>query len=70
MKLTFLLLLGIFFRKSLHKTNHETLFLPVNLHVQRFFANNDSLRRSSSLDIVTAGAFTAASLGFKGGGLL
>ncbi|XP_022209306.2 inositol polyphosphate-4-phosphatase type I A isoform X2 [Drosophila obscura] len=49
---------GIFFKQSSVKTDESLEFLPVNLHVQRMWAQNDTLQRRGFLDIVTVGAFT------------
>ena len=45
-------------------------FAPINLHLQRMWAQNESLRRSGFYDIMTVGAFAANTLGFKQGGLV
>ncbi|XP_002022377.2 type I inositol 3,4-bisphosphate 4-phosphatase isoform X2 [Drosophila persimilis] len=49
---------GVFFKRSSVKTDESLEFLPVNLHVQRMWAQNDTLQRRGFLDIVTVGAFT------------
>ncbi|KAL7643148.1 UNVERIFIED_CONTAM: hypothetical protein RMT77_006438 [Armadillidium vulgare] len=60
---------GICYRKSAEKDESALEFAPINLHIQRLFAQNESLRRSKFYDIITVGAFSANSLGFKKGGL-
>lgn len=66
----FMFISGINFRKSVQKDESSLEFAPVNLHLQRLFGHNESLRRVKFYDIVTVGAFSANSLGFKQGGLL
>lgn len=53
------------------KTDESLEFIPVNLHLQRMWAQNDSLNRTGVLDIITVGAFTrhAGKMG-KCGGLI
>lgn len=63
-----LLLSGPDFRKSEDKSSQELEFVPVNLHLQRMWAENDSLRKSAFYDIITHGAFT--SIPMKSPGLI
>ena len=60
---------GVYYRKSIEKTEQTLEFAPINLHVHRFCAANDSLRHFETYDTVTVGAFSANSLGFSKGGL-
>ena len=62
------LLSGPDFRRSEDKTSQELEFVPVNLHLQRMWAENDSLRKSAFYDIITHGAFT--SIPMKSPGLI
>ncbi|KAK7074207.1 hypothetical protein SK128_026670 [Halocaridina rubra] len=43
---------------------------PTNLHLQRMWAQNESLRRSGFYDIMTVGVFSAHPHGYKNGGLV
>ncbi|XP_034475025.1 inositol polyphosphate-4-phosphatase type I A [Drosophila innubila] len=62
---------GIFYKRSATKTDESLEFLPVNLHVQRMWAQNDTLQRRGVLDIITVGAFTRHDAkGRKCGGLI
>uniref|UniRef100_A0A1I8PZI0 phosphatidylinositol-3,4-bisphosphate 4-phosphatase n=2 Tax=Stomoxys calcitrans TaxID=35570 RepID=A0A1I8PZI0_STOCA len=62
---------GPFFKRSSVKTDESLEFIPVNLHLQRMWVQNDSLNRSAVLDIVTVGAFTRhGGLKKKTGGLI
>ncbi|KAH8411615.1 hypothetical protein KR215_007300 [Drosophila sulfurigaster] len=62
---------GVFYKRSSTKTDESLEFLPVNLHVQRMWAQNDTLQRRGLLDIVTVGAFTRHDAkGRKCGGLI
>lgn len=62
---------GIFYKRSATKTDESLEFLPVNLHVQRMWAQNDALQRRGVLDIITVGAFTRHDVkGRKCGGLI
>lgn len=45
-------------------------FAPVNLHLQRMWAYNDTLKRDGFLDIITVGAFTRHNGKSKTGGLI
>ncbi|XP_026837341.1 type I inositol 3,4-bisphosphate 4-phosphatase isoform X2 [Drosophila erecta] len=49
---------GVSFKRSAAKADEALEFLPVNLHVQRMWAQNDTLQRRGLLDVVTVGAFT------------
>ncbi|KAG5684624.1 hypothetical protein PVAND_013846 [Polypedilum vanderplanki] len=61
---------GKFFKPSA-KRNDETLeFAPINLHLQRMVAHNDTLKKSGCLDVVTVGAFTRHTGKQKTGGLI
>ncbi|KAK8746508.1 hypothetical protein OTU49_017056, partial [Cherax quadricarinatus] len=40
------------------------------LHLQRLWAQNESLRRSGFYDVITSGVFSAYSQGYKNGGLV
>lgn len=48
-----------FFKASSLKENATLEFAPVNLHLQRMWAHNDTLNKTGFHDIVTAGAFAA-----------
>uniref|UniRef100_A0A6P4E4G4 phosphatidylinositol-3,4-bisphosphate 4-phosphatase n=1 Tax=Drosophila rhopaloa TaxID=1041015 RepID=A0A6P4E4G4_DRORH len=62
---------GISFKRSSAKADEALEFLPVNLHVQRMWAQNDTLQRRGLLDVVTVGAFTRHDAkGRKCGGLI
>ncbi|XP_030244410.1 inositol polyphosphate-4-phosphatase type I A isoform X2 [Drosophila navojoa] len=62
---------GVYYKRSAVKTDESLEFLPVNLHVQRMWAQNDALHRRGVLDIVTVGAFTRHDAkGRKCGGLI
>ncbi|XP_030568017.1 inositol polyphosphate-4-phosphatase type I A isoform X1 [Drosophila novamexicana] len=62
---------GVHYKRSAAKTDEALEFLPVNLHVQRMWAQNDALQRRGVLDIVTVGAFTRHDAkGRKCGGLI
>ncbi|XP_057375635.1 inositol polyphosphate-4-phosphatase type I A-like isoform X2 [Daphnia carinata] len=58
-----------FFRPSSQKDKSTLQYCPVNLHLQRFWGQNSSLRKEGTYDCLTVGAFTAIPHGFKGGGL-
>ncbi|KAH8397789.1 hypothetical protein KR222_001705 [Zaprionus bogoriensis] len=49
---------AVHFKRSAAKADEALEFLPVNLHVQRMWAQNETLQRRGVLDIVTVGAFT------------
>ena len=55
-------------RKSSQKGEKKYEFVPTNLHLQRMYVENDSLRKTGTYDIVTHGAFT--SYGRKSQGLI
>jgi inositol polyphosphate-4-phosphatase len=61
---------GKYFKQSAKKTDESLEFAPVNLHFQRMFAHNDTLKKSGFLDIVTVGAFTKHTGKSKTGGLI
>ncbi|XP_055680609.1 inositol polyphosphate-4-phosphatase type I A isoform X2 [Lutzomyia longipalpis] len=61
---------GKYFKPSSHKDDESLEFAPVNLHLQRLWAHNETLKRSGVLDIVTVGAFTRHSGKTKTGGLI
>ncbi|KAH8386886.1 hypothetical protein KR093_003305 [Drosophila rubida] len=62
---------GVCYKRSATKTDESLEFLPVNLHVQRMWAQNDTQQRRGLLDIVTVGAFTRHDAkGRKCGGLI
>lgn len=56
------------FRKSTSKSDRTHEFVPVNLHLQRMWAESESLRKEGHFDVVTHGAFTAFAQ--KGPGLI
>ena len=58
------------FRTSVQKDKSTLQYCPVNLHLQRLWAQNSSLRKEGTFDCITVGAFTAIPHGFKGGGLM
>ena len=47
------------FRKSSDKHEKDYEFVPVNLHLQRMWVENDSLRKCGTYDTITHGAFLA-----------
>ncbi|XP_016949226.1 inositol polyphosphate-4-phosphatase type I A [Drosophila biarmipes] len=62
---------GVAFKRSAAKADEALEFLPVNLHVQRMWAQNDTMQRRGLLDVVTVGAFTRHDAkGRKCGGLI
>ncbi|XP_052856393.1 inositol polyphosphate-4-phosphatase type I A isoform X1 [Drosophila gunungcola] len=62
---------GVSFKRSSAKADEALEFLPVNLHVQRMWAQNDTMQRRGLLDVVTVGAFTRHDAkGRKCGGLI
>ncbi|XP_067004000.2 inositol polyphosphate-4-phosphatase type I A [Anabrus simplex] len=61
---------GSFFKPSSRKHDRTLEFAPVNLHLQRMWVQNDTLRKTGFYDIVTVGAFTAHSHKSKNGGLI
>ena len=52
-------LAGLNFRKSTQKGEKTFEFVPTNLHIQRMWVENESLRKSNFFDTFTHGAFTA-----------
>lgn len=65
-----LFLVDKFFKPSANKTDESLEFVPVNLHLQRMWAHNDTLKRSGVLDVMTSGAFTRHAGKSKTGGLI
>ncbi|KFB39647.1 AGAP000124-PA-like protein [Anopheles sinensis] len=61
---------GKTFKPSCRKSDETIEFAPVNLHLQRMWAHNDTLKRAGILDVVTVGAFTRHSGKAKTGGLI
>uniref|UniRef100_A0A2M4A4V2 phosphatidylinositol-3,4-bisphosphate 4-phosphatase n=1 Tax=Anopheles triannulatus TaxID=58253 RepID=A0A2M4A4V2_9DIPT len=61
---------GKAFKPSCRKADETVEFAPVNLHLQRMWAHNDTLRRAGILDVVTVGAFTRHTGRSKTGGLI
>ncbi|XP_058127328.1 inositol polyphosphate 4-phosphatase type II isoform X2 [Anopheles coustani] len=61
---------GKAFKPSCRKSDETIEFAPVNLHLQRMWAHNDTLKRAGILDVVTVGAFTRHSGKAKTGGLI
>lgn len=61
---------GKFFKPSAKKADESLEFAPINLHLQRMWAHNDTLKKSGYLDIVTVGAFTRHTGKTKTGGLI
>ncbi|XP_021932968.1 type I inositol 3,4-bisphosphate 4-phosphatase isoform X2 [Zootermopsis nevadensis] len=61
---------GSFFKPSSRKNDRMLEFAPVNLHLQRMWVQNDTLRKCGFYDIITVGAFTAHSHKSKNGGLI
>ncbi|XP_055843383.1 inositol polyphosphate-4-phosphatase type I A [Episyrphus balteatus] len=61
---------GPYFKQSSAKTDDSLEFIPVNLHLQRMWAHNDSLNRKGVLDVVTVGAFTRHAGKQRTGGLI
>lgn len=61
---------GKYFKPSAKKNDESLEFAPINLHLQRMFAHNDTLKRSGVLDVVTVGAFTRHTGKTKTGGLI
>lgn len=63
-------LTGSSFKKSVDKGETSLEMAPTNLHLQRLWAQNESLRRSGFYDVITSGVFSAYSHGYKNGGLV
>ncbi|KAK3872993.1 hypothetical protein Pcinc_021955 [Petrolisthes cinctipes] len=61
---------GTSFKKSMDKGETSLEMAPTNLHLQRLWAQNESLRRSGFYDVITSGVFSAYSQGYKNGGLV
>ena len=61
---------GKFFKPSAKKTEESLEFAPINLHLQRMWAHNDTLKKTGCLDVVTVGAFTRHTGKTKTGGLI
>lgn len=61
---------GKFFKPSAKKADESLEFAPINLHLQRMWAHNDTLKKSGYLDVVTVGAFTRHAGKSKTGGLI
>ncbi|XP_069194385.1 inositol polyphosphate-4-phosphatase type I A isoform X2 [Procambarus clarkii] len=61
---------GSSFKKSMDKGETSLEMAPTNLHLQRLWAQNESLRRSGFYDVITNGVFSAYSHGYKHGGLV
>lgn len=59
-----------FFKPSARKGDEALEFAPVNMHLQRMCAHNETLKRSGVLDVVTVGAFTRHNGKTKTGGLI
>ena len=59
---------SVSFRRSTQKGEKKYEFVPTNLHLQRMWVVNDSLRKSGFYDTFTHGAFT--SFGQKSPGLI
>lgn len=59
-----------YFKTSANKADETCEFAPVNLHLQRMWAHNDTLKRSACLDVITVGAFTRHAGKSKTGGLI
>uniref|UniRef100_A0A336M172 phosphatidylinositol-3,4-bisphosphate 4-phosphatase n=1 Tax=Culicoides sonorensis TaxID=179676 RepID=A0A336M172_CULSO len=61
---------GKFFKASTKKADESLEFAPINLHLQRMWAHNNTLKRSGCLDVITVGAFTRHAGKTKTGGLI
>ncbi|XP_064086446.1 inositol polyphosphate-4-phosphatase type I A-like isoform X4 [Macrobrachium nipponense] len=61
---------GSSFKKSSSKNEISLEMAPTNLHLQRLWSQNESLRRSGFYDIITVGVFSAYPHGYKNGGLV
>lgn len=66
----FIYFIGPSFKRSSVKTDESLEFIPVNLHLQRMWAQNDTLNRTGVLDINTVGAFTRHAGKGRTGGLI
>ncbi|XP_059468525.1 inositol polyphosphate-4-phosphatase type I A isoform X2 [Neocloeon triangulifer] len=58
------------FKPSCQKDDRSLEFVPINLHLQRMWVQNDTLRRKGLYDVITVGAFTSHANKCKAGGLL
>lgn len=58
------------FRPSPKKSDEGLEFAPLNLHLQRMWAYNNTLKRSGALDVITVGAFARYEGRSKTGGLI
>lgn len=61
---------GKFFKPSAKKADESLEFAPINLHLQRMWAHNDTLKKTGFLDVITVGAFTKHVGKSKTGGLI
>jgi inositol polyphosphate-4-phosphatase len=61
---------GKYFKQSSKKAEELLEFAPINLHLQRMVAHNDTLKKSGYLDVMTVGAFTKHVGKQKTGGLI
>lgn len=61
---------GKYFKPSAKRNDESLEFAPINLHLQRMVAHNDTLKKSGCLDIMTVGAFTRHTGKSKTGGLI
>lgn len=61
---------GSMFKPSSRKNDRTLEFAPVNLHLQRMWVQNDTLKKCDFYDVITVGAFTAHSHKSKNGGLI
>ena len=61
---------NMFFKQSAKKHDETLEFAPVNLHLQRMWAHNDTLKRAGVLDVITVGAFARHAGKSKTGGLI
>lgn len=61
---------GTLFKPSSRKNDRSLEFAPVNLHLQRMWVQNDTLKKCDFYDVITVGAFTAHSHKSKNGGLI
>lgn len=59
-----------YLKKSSQKADILLDFVPVNLHLQRLWAQNVTTRKTGVHDMITVGAFTAYAHDYKHGGLL
>lgn len=59
-----------FFKPSTRKLERSLEFAPTNLHLQRMWVQNDSLKKCGFYDVITVGAFTAHAHKTKNGGLI